>query len=142
MCRWQSPRPSTLASTVDEMVAALAAQTYPTAEGSLTREPTTPRDITIDGEPGQSIQLVLPWSDPHDCDEAALLQPDESGRCVLAVPLEPRQMGERFWIVQSSDTPGGPNPWLVAASYSGLSSELSADLNNIVHSITTDYSHP
>ena len=146
ICRWQSsdetPRPSTSASTVDEMVAALAAQTYETADGSLTRDPTTPRDITIDGEPGQFITLVSPRRDPHDCDDqrfCSLMNRD--GVCWLSTQ-EPGYVGERFWIVQSSQTPGGPNPWLVAASYSAMSSELSADLNNIVHSITTDYSHP
>ena len=124
------------------MVAALAAQTYQTPEGSLTRKSSTPVDITIDGEPGQSITLVVPSSDPEDCDEqrsCSLVNRD--GVCWLS-HQEPGYV-ETLWIVQSSDTPGGPNPWLVAASYSPTgTSELRAEVDAIVDSITTEYPHP
>ena len=51
-CRWATTRPDTPATTVDEVVAALAAQ------GS--RDASEPVDITVDGYAGKSITLHVP----------------------------------------------------------------------------------
>jgi hypothetical protein len=148
MCRWQSTT-SPIPGTAEAMVAALAAQTYETPEGPLTREPSTPVDITIDGDPGQSITLVVPtWQpgDPGDCDEGRPF-PSEGGTssprfcslvdrdgyaCWLS-HLEPGYL-DTLWVMGSGDSP----PWVIDASFSPTaSSELRAEIDAIVDSIST-----
>lgn len=51
-CRWSGTRPDTPATTVDELVAALAAQ--------ASRDASEPVDITVDGYAGKSITLHVP----------------------------------------------------------------------------------
>ena len=51
-CQWSTTRPDTLATTVDELVAALAAQ--------ASRDASAPVDITLDGYAGKSITLHVP----------------------------------------------------------------------------------
>ena len=51
-CQWSTTRPETPATTVDEMVAALAAQ--------ASRDASEPVDITVDGYAGKSITLHVP----------------------------------------------------------------------------------
>jgi hypothetical protein len=58
-CNWAST-PGTTVTTVDEFVAALAAQP--------SRDASEPVDITVGGYPGKSITLHLP-DDPSQCDE-------------------------------------------------------------------------
>jgi hypothetical protein len=58
-CNWAST-PGTTVTTVDEFVAALAAQ--------HSRDASEPVDITVAGYPGKSITLHLP-DDPSQCDE-------------------------------------------------------------------------
>ena len=67
ICNWQTSRELDgvrIAASVDELVAYLAEQTYDTAEGSLTRDLSTPVEITIGGHPGQSIMGVVPGTVP------------------------------------------------------------------------------
>ena len=51
-CEWSTTRPDTPATTVDELVAALAAQ--------ASRDASEPEDITLDGYQGKSITLHVP----------------------------------------------------------------------------------
>lgn len=51
-CRWSSTRPETPATTVDEIVSALAAQAL--------REASTPVDVTLDGYTGKAVTLHVP----------------------------------------------------------------------------------
>ncbi len=51
-CRWRSTMPDTPATTVDEIVAALASQ--------ASRDASKPMDITVDGHAGKSITLHVP----------------------------------------------------------------------------------
>jgi hypothetical protein len=65
-CHWQSSRPATPATTVDEIAAALAAQ--------ASRDATEPADVTVDGHSGKSLTLHVPDDAPDretaftDCD--------------------------------------------------------------------------
>lgn len=66
-CHWSSTRPETPSTTVDEVVAALAAQ--------ASRAASAPVDITLDGYAGKAITLHVPDDAPYsageftDCDE-------------------------------------------------------------------------
>jgi hypothetical protein len=51
-CQWSTTRPDTPAATVDELVAALAAQ--------ASRDASAPVDVTVDGYAGKSITLHVP----------------------------------------------------------------------------------
>lgn len=139
ICNWQGNsdqdpgyRP---AGTVDELVAYLAEQTYDTPEGSLTRDLSTPVDITLDGHPGQSITGVVPDSDPNGCDEQRFCSlTDRDGYLCLLPHPEPNAL-VTLWIADS--TPVNPPLWVVAASYwPTTSSELLAEMNAIVDSMT------
>jgi hypothetical protein len=61
-CQWSTTRPDTPATTVDEVVAALTAQS--------SRDATAPVDVTVDGYAGKSITLHVPDDASFDeCDE-------------------------------------------------------------------------
>jgi hypothetical protein len=61
-CDWSSTRPDTPSTTVDEVVAALAAQ--------FSRDASAPVDITLDGYAGKAITLHVPDdADFTQCDE-------------------------------------------------------------------------
>lgn len=130
-----------MTGTVEDLLAYLAEQTYDPPEGSLTRELSTPVEITIDGQPGQSITGVVPAypdSDPDGCDEQRFcsLMDRDGGQCLLP-HLEPGAL-VTLWI----SAPAGRNPplWVVAASYwPTTSSELLAEMNAIVDSMTWPY---
>lgn len=70
-CDWDSTMPETPSTTVDQLVAALAAQ------GS--RDASTPADITLDGYAGKSITLHVP-------DDAVFATCHEAKFCTLALP--------------------------------------------------------
>jgi hypothetical protein len=62
-CKWSTTRPDTPATTVDELVAALAAQP--------SRDASAPVDIAVDGYAGKSITLHVPDDAVFgDCDRA------------------------------------------------------------------------
>jgi hypothetical protein len=136
MCDWQTdsdPDQYRIADSVDELVAYLSEQTYDTPEGPLTRELSSPVDITIDGTPGKSITGGLP-SDPLACDEqrfCSLLDRD-GAQCLL---LHERNQIVTLWISH----PDGRNPplWVVAGSHFWTAgSEVLAEMNAIVDSMT------
>jgi len=141
ICNWLTPdleQEIRIASTVDELVAYLAEQTYDTTEGSLTRELSTPVDITtIDGYAGQSITGVVPafpYGDPRRCIEqrfCSLLDRD-GGLCLLP-HLEPNAL-VTLWIAEGD---GHSCCRVVAASYWPTTrTDLLDEMNAIVDSMT------
>ena len=66
-CAWSSTKPDTPATTVDELVAALANQ--------ASREASAPEDITLDGYAGKKIilQMADDAADFSACDEDAFV---------------------------------------------------------------------
>ena len=97
-CQWLSTMPDTPATTVDEIVAALASQ--------ASRDASEPVDITVDGHHGKSITLHVPddlgytgLGDFPDCDVAAFcsLSSDPAAGCLHTL-YRPGQVDE-MWIV-------------------------------------------
>jgi hypothetical protein len=127
-CKWTTTWPQARSDTVDELVAALAAQ--------ATRNPSVPSDITLDGHEGKSITLHVP-------DDAAFASCDAGRFCTLGDPVRsstdscdryaqgPGQIDE-MWIV---DVEGRPVvvDW---AYYAGTPPEDVAELRAIVESMT------
>lgn len=90
-CRWQSTAPETPATTVEEVVTALAAQ--PTLEASQ------PVDVTIDGYAGKAISLHRPEdANDDECDggESGMFQ-SEGGTGPDLVYGPPGETNE-FWF--------------------------------------------
>lgn len=77
-CKWASTRPDKPATTVDEFVAALAAQTSRDASAST--------DVTVGGHSGKKIILHVPNDAPtraeafKDCDQDTFASYGEAGR--------------------------------------------------------------
>ena len=92
-CRWESTMPETPASTVDDIVAALAAQ--PTLDAS------EPVDVTIGGYAGKAVSLHVPEDANHgECDggEAAMYQVEDLPAGPSLVYGGPGQTNE-FWFL-------------------------------------------
>lgn len=87
-CAWSTTTPDTPATTVDEIIAALASQ--------ATRDASEPSDITVAGYTGRAITLHVPddliWVElgPADCDEATF------GTLTAGVDGNPNAAPERF----------------------------------------------
>ena len=99
-CQWSSTRPDTPATTVDEIVAALAAQ--------ASRDASEPVDITLDGYAGKTITLHVPDDavDFDDCDDGsfgywASIDPEFGDDGVEPVPACTRRPGQidELWIL-------------------------------------------
>ena len=91
-CRWESTVPETPASTVDDIVAALAAQ--PTLDAS------EPVDVTIGGYAGKAVSLHVPEDANHgECDggEAGMYQ--GQGMPGPALVYGPPGQTNEFWFV-------------------------------------------
>jgi len=127
-CRWSTTWPDAGSATVDELVAALAAQ--------ASRNPSAPGDIAIDGHAGKSITLHVP-------DDATFGGCDAGKFCTLGDPVRsptdscyryhqgPGQIDE-MWIVDVNGTPVVVD-WTY---YAGTSPETVAELRAIVESMT------
>jgi hypothetical protein len=127
-CKWSTTWPAAGAATVDELVAALAAQSA--------RNPSAPADITIDGHAGKSITLHVP-------DDTVFGSCDAGKFCSLGNPVQaptdscyryhqgPGQIDE-MWVV---DVDGRPVviDW---AHYAGTSPAVVDELRSIVQSMT------
>ena len=74
-CQWQSTMPDSPATTVDEIVAALASQ--------ATRDASEPVDVTVDGHPGMSITLHVPGDIPFSAGEVDYTDCDENHFCTF-----------------------------------------------------------
>jgi hypothetical protein len=77
-CRWSSTMPDTPATTLEEIVTALASQE--------TRDASAPMDVTVDGHPGKSITLHVPGDIAYSADE--FTDCDEGKFCTLGFPGE------------------------------------------------------
>jgi hypothetical protein len=139
ICNWQAtdldPGYRYAEGMVDVLVAYLAQQAYDTPERSLTRDLSTPVEISLGGYPGQSITGAVPGSDPDGCDEHRFcsLMDRDGGRCLLS-HLEPNAL-VTLWISAPPDQ--NPPLWVVAGSYwPTTGSELLAEMNAIVESMT------
>lgn len=139
ICNWQiddvDQRDPRFAQSANELVAFITEQTYDWPDGSLTREFSTPEDITIDGSHGQRIVDVAaayPDSDPIGCDEQQFctLQDRDGWGCLLSHP-EPGAL-DTLWVV---DPPDGRNYRLVVASSGTPDAGLRAEMNTLVNSM-------
>ncbi|MDQ2674525.1 MAG: hypothetical protein M3Y40_07695 [Chloroflexota bacterium] len=123
-CEWSSTRPDTPATTVDDLVAALAAQT--------SRDASEPVDITLDGYSGKSITLRVP-------EEADFAQCDEGKFASWATPTEeaaryhqaPGQI-DNLWIVDVE----GQLVIIDWGYYEATPQSIVDELRGIVESIT------
>jgi hypothetical protein len=106
-CAWSTTTPDTPATTVDEIIAALASQ--------ATRDASEPSDITVAGYPGRSITLHVPadleWVElgPEHCDEATFGTLTGSGdgspdSAPYRFHQGPTQIDE-FWVLDVDGTP-------------------------------------
>jgi hypothetical protein len=124
-------------ATADEFVAFVAAQTYDELDGSLTRAFSDPESITVDGSHGQRIVNAVreyPAADPNACDEQRFctVKDRDDWECLLEHP-EPGTL-DTLWVV---DAPRSVrNYYLVVASTGAPSTELRAEMNAIVDSMT------
>ena len=95
-CDWSSTRPDTPATTVDEIVAALATQ--------RSRNPSAPEDITVGGYAGKKITLQVPddvafnAGDFSACDEGKFASFGVAGEDPARWHQGPGQIDE-MWIV-------------------------------------------
>lgn len=95
-CRWSSTRPDTPATTVDELVAALASQP--------SRNPSAPEDITVGGYAGKKITLQVPDDAAFDgggftdCDERTFASFGVAGEDPALYHQGPGQISE-MWMV-------------------------------------------
>jgi hypothetical protein len=128
-CRWSTTRSEAPATTVDDVVAALAAQ--------ASRDATVPVDITVDGYAGKSITLRVPDDVPHtggprgftDCHEGKFRSwTTPSGE---RYHQGPGQI-DKLWIVDVN----GVVVVIDIAYYEGTPAAHVAELEAIVASIT------
>ena len=94
-CAWQSTWPTAPATTLDEVVAALASQ--------ASRDASEPVDVTVDGHPGQSITLHVPddvgfAAGEFDCDEGKFCTFGDAADCQMWHVQAPGAIDE-LWIV-------------------------------------------
>ena len=92
-CQWRSTMPDTPATTVDEIVAALASQ--------ASRDASEPVDITLDGHAGKSITLHVPddvSSGFTACDEDKFCTAGTATDCYMWNAQGPGAIDE-LWIV-------------------------------------------
>jgi hypothetical protein len=129
-CQWSTTMPDTPATTVDEAVAALAAQ--------ASRDASAPVDITVDGYAGKSITLHVPDDARFsDCDEATFASWAGGGDDPSAGPSRyhqgPGQIDE-LWIL---DVDG--QLIVMDAMYGAeTSAEHLAELHAVLESMTFD----
>jgi hypothetical protein len=125
-CEWSTTRPDTPATTVDELVAALASQ--------ASRDASEPEDIALDGYAGKSVTLHVP-------DDAVFSECDRGTCGSWGVPgddpspyryhQDPGQIDE-VWVVDV----GGVLAAIDFAYYEGTPAEHVAELRAIVESAT------
>jgi hypothetical protein len=120
-CRWQTTRPNPMtAPTVDDVIAALAAQTG--------RNATEPVDISVDGHAGKSILLSVPTdANFADCDGGQFRSwGPEASRYAQG----PGQI-DQVWVVDVD----GTLVTIDAAYYKGTPAEVRAEMDAILDSL-------
>jgi hypothetical protein len=95
-CHWSTTTPDTPATTVDEIVAALAAQP--------SRDATDPVDVTVGGYAGKSITLHVPNETAFaDCDEGNYASYSFAGTDGARYHQGPGQI-DQWWILDVDGT--------------------------------------
>ena len=98
-CAWESTRPDDPAASLDELVAALSAQT--------SRDATAPVDVTVGGYPGKMLTLHVPEdAEFTDCDGGefrTLIMESTSGDEFVSFHQGPGQIDE-VWVVDVDGT--------------------------------------
>ena len=127
-CHWASTTPDAPATTVDEVIAALAAQ--------ASRDASAPADITVDGYAGKSITLHLPDDAVfNECDGDTFGSWAGGGDPVSAGPSRshqgPGQIDE-VWILDVN----GVVTVLDWAYYEGTPADVVTELRALVESAT------
>lgn len=125
-CQWATTRPDEPATTVDELVAALAAQ--------ASRDASEPVEITVDGYAGKAITLHVPDDAVFsDCDQGLFGSWGVPGDDVTPFRYhqDPGQIDE-VWIVDVN----GELAIIDWAYYAGTPSEHVEELRAIVDSMT------
>lgn len=123
-CEWSTTRPATPATTVDELVAALAAQ--------ASRDASEPVDITLDGYAGKAITLHVPEDAVFsECDQGFFGSWGVPGDDPARYHQGPGQIDE-VWIVDVN----GELAIIDTAYYAGTPTEHVEELRAIVESIT------
>ncbi len=94
-CQWRSTWPDAPATTLDEIVAALASQ--------VSRDASEPVNVTVDGQPGKSITIHVPEDVGHaagefDCDEGKFCTLGDATDCQMWHAQAPGEIDE-LWIV-------------------------------------------
>ncbi len=94
-CQWSSTMPDSPATTLDDVVAAIASQ--------ASRDASEPVDVTVDGHPGKSITLHVPddighTADQFDCDEGKFCTFGDATDCQMWNAQGPGAIDE-LWIV-------------------------------------------
>lgn len=94
-CQWSTSRPETPATTVDEVVAALAAQ--------ASRDASAPVDVTVDGYAGKSMTLHVPEDAVFsECDQGFFASWGVPGDDPSRYHQDPGQI-DKLWIVDVDD---------------------------------------
>jgi hypothetical protein len=123
-CRWSTTRPDTPATTVDELVAALTAQS--------SRDASAPVDVTVGGYAGKSITLHVPDDAVFgECDKGQFGSWGVPGGDPSRYHQGPGQIDE-LWIVDVD----GELAVIDAAYFAGTPGEHVAELRAIVDSMT------
>lgn len=123
-CRWQSTKPETPVTTVDEIAAALAAQP--------SREASEPVDITVDGYAGKAVTLHVPDDvNIEDCEGPEYASFGTEADDLSRYHQGPGQIDE-LWIIDVD----GSVVILDAMYRPDTSTELIAELRSIAESAT------
>jgi len=123
-CDWKSTKPETPATTVDEIIAALAKQS--------SRDPSAPERITVGGYPGKEITLHVPDdARPKDCDGTTFSTLGVAGEN-QALFAQGRGEIDEIWIVDV----GGSIVLLEGGYYADTSQQTVDELHAILNSAT------
>jgi hypothetical protein len=125
-CDWRSTRPKAAATTVDELVAALARQ--------ASRYPSAPEKITVNGYSGKKITLHVP-DDARlkDCDEGYFTTLGVAGEA-LALFAQGRGEIDEIWILDVN----GRIALLEGGYYADTPEHAVEELHGILNSATFD----
>lgn len=125
-CRWSTTRPDAPATTVDEIVAALAAQ--------ASRDASAPVDVTLDGYPGKAITLQVSGdADFGTCDRGIFGTWGLPGadQTPMRYQQDPGQIDE-VWVIDVDGTPAVID-W---SHYPGTPPSVVDELRTMVESIS------
>ena len=128
-CGWRSTWPTAPATTLDEIVAALASQ--------ASRDASEPMDVSVDGHPGKSITLHVPddvefaAGEFSDCDEGKFCTFGDAADCQMWHVQAPGAIDE-LWIVDLD----GEIVAMTGSYYPETPAEDVAELRTILGSMT------